>query len=102
MSETLRQAMAPPGKMLGRVEIDPGAVERDLGRLVLTLIEFLRRLMESQAIRRMEAGTITDAQVEALGTTLQKAQQAVQAICARLEIDPDTLNLDLGPLGRLM
>ena len=94
-------AVAAPAT-LARVEIDPDAVQRDLARLVLTLVEFLRRLMETQAVRRMEAGTITDAQVEALGGALEQARNAVLDMCARLDVAPDSLNLDLGPLGRLM
>jgi hypothetical protein len=89
-------------KQLSRVDLDPADIQRDLARLVLTLIEFLRRLLEMQAVRRMEAGTITDLQAEALGTTLLNAQDAIVAMCARLDVAPDSLNLDLGPLGRLM
>jgi hypothetical protein len=98
----MAQALADPPCIAARVEIDPGAVERDLCRLVLTLVEFLRRLMEAQAVRRLEAGTIDAAQAEALGGTLMAARRAVLDLCARLEIAPDSLNLDLGPLGRLM
>jgi hypothetical protein len=58
--------------------------------------------METQAVRRMEAGTITDSQAEAVGGTLLRAQDAVLDMCARLGVAPDSLNLDLGPLGRLM
>jgi hypothetical protein len=87
---------------LARIEIDPQAVERDLARLVLTLVEFLRRLMEAQAVRRLEAGSVTEAQAEALGSTLMQARDAVLSMCARLDVAPETLNLDLGPLGRLM
>ena len=108
MSESALQAAlsapAAPGLTdpLARVVIDPGAVERDLSRLVLTLVEFLRRLMEGQATRRMEAGTLTEAQAEAVGVTLLQARDAVLSLCARLDVAPDSLNLDLGPLGRLM
>ena len=91
-----------PPAALGRIDIDPADLERDLARLVLTLVEFLRRLMEAQAVRRMEAGTITDAQAEDLGATLMNARGAVVSMCGRLGVAPDTLNLDLGPLGRLM
>lgn len=91
-----------PGEPLARVVIDPAALERDLSRLVLTLVEFLRRLMETQAVRRMEAGTITPAQAETLGDTLQQAQEAVFSLCRRLSIAPEDLNLDLGPLGKLL
>ncbi len=100
MSTNLDRALMPPPA--ARIDIDPLAVERDVTRLVLTLVEFVRRLMEAQALRRLEAGTITDAQAEALGTALRLARDAVLSLCARLEIAPDTLNLDLGPLGQLM
>ncbi len=108
MSDALRAALTLPGPVPGRpavaarLDIDPGAVERDLSRLVLTLVEFLRRLMEAQAVRRMEAGSITEAQAEALGGTLMQARDAVLSLCDRLEVAPDSLNLDLGPLGMLM
>jgi hypothetical protein len=102
MSAALAQALADRPGVVARVEIDPEAVQRDLCRLVLTLVEFLRRLMESQAVRRLEAGTIDAAQAEALGTTLLAARDAVLLLCARMEIAPESLNLDLGPLGRLM
>jgi hypothetical protein len=102
MSGALAQALAERPNVAARIEIDPGAIERDLCRLVLTLVEFLRRLMEAQAVRRLEAGTIDAAQAEALGGTLMAARQAVLDLCTRLEIAPESLNLDLGPLGRLM
>jgi hypothetical protein len=104
----LREAFGIPGRAaaspapLARVEIDPAALERDLARLVLTLVEFLRRLMEAQAVRRMEAGSLTAVQTEDLGATLMNAREAVLSMCARLGVAPDTLNLDLGPLGPLM
>lgn len=88
--------------LLGRIEIDPDSVEQDLVRLVLTLIEFLRRLMETQAIRRMEAGTITQDEAERLGLTLLRSRDAVLSLCDRLGVEPEKLNLNLGPLGRLM
>lgn len=85
-----------------RLEIDPERVEQDLTRLVLTLVEFLRRLMEAQAARRLEAQTITPEQAEALGLTLLRARAAVLSLCDRLGVAPDSLNMDLGPLGRLL
>jgi hypothetical protein len=92
-------ALAEP---LARISIDPEALERDLAKLVLTLVEFLRRLMETQAVRRLEAGTVTETQAEALGDTLSRAQGAVLSLCARMGVAPEELNLDLGPLGRLL
>jgi hypothetical protein len=91
---------SPP--VLGRISIDPDRVEQDLARLVLTLVEFLRRLMEAQAVRRMEAETITPEQAEQLGFTLLRSRDAVVSLCEKLGVAPDSLNLDLGPLGRLM
>lgn len=92
--------MEPPP--MSRLAIDPDQVEQDLSRLVLTLVEFLRRLMEGQAARRLEAETITAEEAERLGLTLLRAREAVVSLCARLGVAPDSLNLDLGPLGRLM
>lgn len=93
-------ASSPP--VLGRISIDPDRVEQDLARLVLTLVEFLRRLMEAQAVRRMEAETITPEEAERLGLTLLRSRDAVVSLCEKLGVPPDSLNLDLGPLGRLM
>ncbi len=90
---------APP---VVRLAIDPDRVEQDLARLLLTLIEFLRRLMQAQAVRRLEAETITADEAERLGLTLMRAQEAIQSLCTRLGVAPDSLNLDLGPLGRLL
>lgn len=86
----------------GRWNADPEDVQRSVVRLVLALVEFLRRLMERQAIRRMEAGTLTPAQVESIGLALMKLEGAVQDIAAQFDIDPGELNIDLGPLGRLL
>lgn len=95
-------APPPPPPVLGRISIDPDRVEQDLARLVLTLVEFLRRLMEAQAVRRMEAETITPEQAEQLGLTLLRSRDAVVSLCEKLGVAPESLNLDLGPLGRLM
>jgi hypothetical protein len=85
-----------------RIHIDPDRVGEDITRLVLTLVEFLRRLMEAQAVRRLEAETITADEAERLGLTLMRARAELVALCGRLGVAPDSLNLDLGPLGRLM
>jgi hypothetical protein len=102
MTEASTSAADLASPILARVAIDPDRVEQDLARLVLTLMEFLRRLMESQAVRRMEAETIDAEQAESLGLTLLRAREAVLSLCDRLGVAPDSLNLDLGPLGRLM
>lgn len=84
----------------GRVQIDPDRVEHDLARLVLGLMEFLRQLMELQAIRRMENGSLTAEEEEMLGTTFMRAEAAIHDLAARFGLAPEDLALDLGPLGR--
>lgn len=82
-----------------RIESDADSVERDLFRLVLTVIELLRQLMERQAIRRMPE--LPDEQVEALGTALQRLDAAMTELRDRYGLSAADLNLDLGPLGSL-
>jgi hypothetical protein len=84
-----------------RWNADPEDVQRSVARLVLALVEFLRQLMERQAIRRMEAGTFTDAETESVGQALMRLEETVHEIAARFGLQPEELNLDLGPLGRL-
>ncbi|MEM9973117.1 MAG: gas vesicle protein K [Pseudomonadota bacterium] len=84
----------------GRLALQPETVEQDLARLVLGLIELLRQVMELQAIRQMERGLLTEAQEDALGTTLMRAEAAVHDIAARFGLTPEDLSIDLGPLGR--
>ena len=85
-----------------RWNADPDDVQRSVAQLVLTLVEFIRKLLERQAIRRMEAGTLTDQQTEDVGRALMKLEETVLDIAARFGIRPEDLNLDLGPIGKLM
>jgi hypothetical protein len=85
-----------------RWNTDPEDVRRSVAQLVLTLVEFIRKVLERQAIRRMEAGTLTDQQTEAVGVALMKLEEAVRDVAAQFGIGPDELNLDVGPLGKLM
>jgi hypothetical protein len=85
-----------------RWNADPDDVQRSVAQLVLTLVEFIRKLLERQAIRRMEAGTLNDAQTEDVGRALMQLEAAVRDIATRFGIPPEDLNLDLGPLGKLM
>jgi len=85
-----------------RWNADPDDVQRSVARLVLTLVEFIRRLLERQAIRRMEAGTLTDAETEDIGQALMKLEETVRDIAGKFGILPDDLNLELGPIGKLM
>ena len=77
-------------------------VQRSVTQLVLTIVEFLRKLMERQAIRRMEQKTLTPKEVEAVGVALMRLEETIKEIGARFGLSPEDLNLDLGPLGKLM
>ena len=85
-----------------RIDTDAEAVERDLSRLVLTLVELVRQLVERQCVRRMEQGDLSDEQIEALGVTLMRLEEAMTELCERFGLSPADLNLDLGPLGTLL
>jgi hypothetical protein len=77
-------------------------VQRSVAQLVLTIVEFLRQLMERQAIRRMDQKTLTPKEVEAVGVALMQLEETIKEIGARFGLTPEDLNLDLGPLGKLM
>ena len=94
-----RSERAPTG---GRIDADPENVERGLAQLVLTVVELLRQLMERQAIRRVEGGTLDEEQVERLGTAFMKLEERMQELKDEFGLTSDDLNLNLGPLGDLM
>lgn len=73
-----------------------------LGKLVLTLVKLLHQLLQLQALRRMEAGSLTDLEIEELGTTLMRQAQEIKRMAKEFGLQPEDLNLDLGPLGKLM
>jgi len=77
-------------------------VQKSVAQLVLTIAEFLRQLMERQAIRRMEQKTLTRKEVEAVGRALMQLEETILDIGARFGLSPQDLNLDLGPIGKLM
>ena len=85
-----------------RFNADPENVAKGLGQLVLTIVELLRQLMERQALRRIDAGGLTDEQIERLGTTFMELDKRMEQLRAEFELEPEDLNLDLGPLGRLL
>ncbi|MDX2017920.1 MAG: gas vesicle protein K [Planctomycetota bacterium] len=85
-----------------RVNVDPEDVRKGLGRLVLTLIRLLHELMEKQAIRRMDSGSLSDAQIERLGETLMLQAREIERMRREFGLSESDLNLDLGPLGTLM
>jgi hypothetical protein len=81
---------------------EPDDVQKSVAQLVLTIVEFLRKLMERQAIRRMEAKTLTRKEVEAVGAALMQLEATIRDIGRQFGLAPEDLNLDLGPLGKLM
>jgi hypothetical protein len=85
-----------------RLQTDAAGVERDLLKLVLTIIELIRQLMEKQALRRVDEGDLTDEQVEGLGNGLMRLEEAMEDLKARYDLTTDDLNIDLGPLGMLL
>ena len=85
-----------------RINSDPESVERGLVSLVLTLVELLRQLMERQAIRRVDRGGLTDEQIERIGTTLMLLEEKMTELREHFGLEPEDLNIDLGPLGPLL
>ena len=85
-----------------RMSADPESVERGLAQLVLTIVELLRQLMERQAVRRMESGSLSDDQVDRVGETFMKLEQRMTELRDHFGLSAEDLNLDLGPLGRLI
>lgn len=91
-----------PAGLPARVNADPRNVERGLAQLVLTLVELLRQLMERQAIRRMEGGTLDEEEVERLGTTFMLLEKRMGELKKSFGLEDADLNIDLGPLGKLL
>lgn len=98
MSSEQNKPVAPQS----RIDCTPENVDQGLAKLVLSLIELLRQLLERQAIRRMEGGSLTDEQVENMGSSLMKLEAKVREMAAQFGLTPADLNLDLGPLGNLL
>jgi actin-like ATPase involved in cell morphogenesis len=85
-----------------RINVDSRSVEQGLAKLVLTLIELLRRLLEKQAVRRMEGGGLSPEQVEELGLALMKLEAKMGELKQQFGLEDEDLNIDLGPVGRLL
>jgi CRISPR/Cas system-associated endonuclease Cas1 len=85
-----------------RIDADPESVEKGLVQLVLTLVELLRQLMERQAIRRMDAGGLSEEDIERLGQTLMLLDEKMTELRDHFGLAPEDLNIDLGPLGKLL
>ena len=98
----LAQAMMASAAASRRVELNAENAATGLGRLAVTLVNLLHELLERQAIRRMENGTLTDPEIERLGDCLMKQSEAIDTLCIAFGIGREDLNLDLGPLGKLI
>lgn len=85
-----------------RVNLDPENVKNGLAKLVLTLLKLLHELLERQAIRRIEAGSLSEAEIEKLGLALMRQAEALEDLRKEFGLEEADLNLDLGPLGRLL
>ena len=86
----------------GRIDANPEDIETGLARLVLTVVELLRQVMEHQAVRRMEGGGLSDDEIERLGLSLMRLQERLEDIKTAFGLEGEELNIDLGPLGRLL
>ena len=96
LKQRIEQRTAP-----ARWNAEPEDVRRSVMQLVLTLVEFIRQLLERQALRRVDNGTLTTDQIERIGVALMQLEETVHDLAQQAGIDPKDLNLDLGPLGRL-
>lgn len=92
----------PRNVLAERIGTDPESVERGLAGLVLTIVELLRQLMERQALRRVDEGGLSDEQVERIGLTLMRLEERMTQLREHFGLEPEDLNIDLGPLGPLL
>ena len=100
--EFVEQLRCVTDTLPSRINIDAQSVEQSLAKLVLTLIEFIRRLLEKQAVRRMEGGDLSPEQIEELGLALMRLEAKLQELKTQFGLTEEDLNLDLGPIGRLI
>lgn len=100
----IAQASAPESEvaLLQRIDCSPENIEQGLARLVLSLVELLRQVLERQAIRRMEGGSLADNEVEKMGEALMVLEAKIHELAANFGLTPADLNIDLGPLGHLL
>ena len=91
-----------PALPQSRLDCTPENIDQGLAKLVLSLIELLRQLLERQAIRRMEGGSLSDEQIESMGSSLMKLEGKIREMAEQFGLTLADLNLDLGPLGNLL
>ena len=85
-----------------RWNADPDEVRKSVLKLVLTLVEFIRQILERQAIRRMETNTLSAEETEAVGLALMRLEETIRDLAQQFGLRPEELNLDLGPIGKLV
>ena len=102
VEEFVEQLRCVTDTLPSRINIDAHSVEQGLAKLVLTLVEFIRRLLEKQAVRRMEGGELSPEQIEELGLALMRLEAKLQELKTQFGLADEDLNLDLGPVGRLI
>ena len=95
------QAIEAKPAVSPRIELDEDTVKKGLGRLVVTVIKLLHELLECQAIRRVDAGSLEPEQIEAIGRTLMLQAKEIERLREEFGLSEDDLNLDLGPLGKV-
>ncbi len=98
----LAQIMMESASAARRIELNAENAAAGLGKLAVTIVNLLHELLERQAIRRMDNGTLTETQIDQLGDCLMKQSEAIDSLCAAFGIQREELNLDLGPLGNLL
>ena len=99
---SVMEASPAPRARLGRLNLKQEDVNNGLGQLVLTLVKLLHELLERQAIQRMEAGSLSEIEIERLGVTLMKQAEEIEKLRRAFHLEDEDLNIDLGPLGRLL
>src|SRR5256714_10475021 len=102
VEEFVEQLRCVTDTLPSRINIDAHSVEQGLAKLVLTLIEFIRRLLEKQAVRRMEGGELSPEQIEEFGLALMKLEEKMGELKQQFGLEGEELNIDLGPIGRLI
>ena len=102
MTEPTDDERVPSRRLQNRIEADSESIKRDLVRLVLTIVELVRQLMERQALRRVDEGDLTEDQVEEIGLALMQLAEAMSELQDHFGLSAEDLNLDLGPLGPLL